>query len=291
MRWLLVVVALVLATPTQAQAQVDLTPYSGLGTWIDLYQAQAWRSPDATAAEIAAHGATTLYVETGNYRQRSDLVRPAGLAGLLESAHARGLQVVAWYLPSFRSPARDLRRALAAIRFETPRRDRFDAFALDIEASLVRSVPLRTARLLDLSRRIRGAVGRSYPLGAIIPSPVGMERKPRYWPGFPFQALAGIYDVFLPMTYFSYRAHGPAAVGRYTSRSIAIIRRATDDPDVPIHVIGGLARGTSTAEARAFVRAAATCGALGFSLYEFYGTSNAAWALLGAPPLATVLCR
>ena len=288
MRVAVAVAALALAAP--ASAQTDLGAYSGLGTWIDIYQPQAWQAPEATAAQVAARGATTLYVETGNYRQRSDLVRPAGLARLVEAAHAQGLEVVAWYLPSFRLPARDLRRSLAAIRFRTPDGDAFDAFALDIEASVVRSVPLRTARLLDLSRRIRAAVGPAYPLGAIIPSPVGMELKPHYWPGFPFGRLAGIYDVFLPMTYFSYRAHGPAAVLRYTTRSIAIIRRATGDPEVPVHVIGGLARGTSTAEARAFVQAATSCGTLGFSLYEFYGTSAAAWALLGAPPASTGVC-
>src|SRR5207253_543500 len=146
-----------------------------LGTWIDVYRRQAWRAPEATSARIAAPGAGTLYLETGNYRQRTDLARPAGLGRLVEAPHAQGLQVGPCYLPAFDSPVLDTRRALAAIRFRTPLGERFDSFALDIEASVVRSVPLRTARLLLLSRRIRGAVGPGYPLGAIIPSPVGME--------------------------------------------------------------------------------------------------------------------
>src|SRR5207302_11460664 len=176
--------ALAVAAPTPAHAEPQLTAYSGLGTWIDVYRRQAWRAPESTSARIAAQGAGTLFLETGNYRQRADLARPAGLGRLVEAAHAQGLRVVAWYLPSFVSPALDTRRALAAIRFRTARGESFDSFALDIEASVVRSVPLRTARLLLLSRRIRGAVGPAYPLGAIIPSPVGVEWKPAYWPGF-----------------------------------------------------------------------------------------------------------
>ena len=111
MRLAVAAAALVLAAP--AHAEPELSAYSGLGTWIDIYRPQAWRAPEATAAQVAVRGATTLYVETGNYRQRSDLVRPAGLGRLVEAAHAQGLQVVAWYLPSFRLPARDFRRALA----------------------------------------------------------------------------------------------------------------------------------------------------------------------------------
>lgn len=274
----------------RAEAAPDVTPYAGLGTWIDFYRPQAWRAPTATATQIAGRGAQTLYLQTGNYRQRSDLVRPAGLGPLVEAAHAAGLDVVAWYLPSFVSPARDLRRALAAIRFRTPNGERFDSFALDIEASVVRSVPLRTARLLALSRQLRAAAGRGYPLGAIIPSPVGMQLKPGYWPGFPYRPLAGLYDVILPMAYFTHRAHGTAAVLAYTTRSVAIIRHATGDPAIPIHVIGGLSGSTGPAELRGFMRAVSSCEPLGFSLYDFYGTSSAAWTLLSAPPLGAGFC-
>ena len=130
-----------------AHAEPDLTPYSGLGTWISIYRPQAWRAPAPTSARIAARGAQTLYLQTGNYRQRADLVRAGGLGSLVEAAHAQGLQVVAWYLPSFAFPGLDLRRALAAIRFRTPRGERFDSFALDIEASVAAiATRARTAR-------------------------------------------------------------------------------------------------------------------------------------------------
>ena len=231
----------------------------------------------------------TLYLQTSNSSRSADLVRPAGLGRLVDAAHARGLRVVAWYLPTLLLPARDLRRALAAIRFRTQTGGSFDSFALDIESSSVRSPALRNARLLDLSRRLRTAVGPSYALGAIIPSPRGMEILRHYWPRFPYSDLYRIYDVFLPMAYFSYRAHGTAPVARYVQRSVEIIRARTGDPDVAIHVIGGISQRTSAAEARGFMRAVRGCRTFGFSLYDFAGTSLAAWRTLtaAAPPSPT----
>jgi hypothetical protein len=169
------------------------------------------------------------------------------------------------------------------VRFRTQTGGRFDSFALDIESSSVRSPALRNTRLLDLSRRVRAAVGPSYPLGAIIPSPVGMKLLPRYWPGFPYSDLWRVYDVFLPMAYFSYRAHGDAAVADYVRRGVGIIRARTGDPDVPIHVIGGISQRTGAAEARGFMRAVRGCRTYGFSLYDFFGTRPAAWQSLLAP--------
>jgi hypothetical protein len=176
--------------------------------------------------------------------------------------------------------ARDLRRSLAAIRFTSTGGDRFDSFALDIESSAVNSAAERNRRLLVLSARLREAAGPDYALGAIIPSPVGMQFLPRYWPHFPYAALARTYDVFLPMAYFSYRAHGSAAIARYIRRSVAIIRVQTSDASVQIHVIGGLANATTRTDAAAFLRAVAVCGVEGFSLYDYFATKTAVWPLL-----------
>jgi len=110
-----------------------------------------------------------------------------------------------------------------------------------------------------------------------------MQLLPRYWPGFPYSDLYRIYDVFLPMAYFSYRARGTAPVARYVQRSVEIIRARTGDPAVAIHVVGGISQRTGAAEARGFMRAVHGCRTLGFSLYDFAGTSTAAWRTLIAP--------
>lgn len=237
---------------------------------------------------MARDGVRTLYLQTGNYGQRVDLVRRRALGRFVDAAHAAGLDVVAWYLPSFLGPEQDERRALAAIRFRSARGERFDGFALDIEASLVRRVSLRNRRLLRLSAVLRAAVGRDYPLGAIIPSPVGMRRHPAYWPRFPYRQLARDYDVFLPMAYFTDAGvRGIARTRAYLAADVSAIRVRTGDPDVPIHLIGGLAGSMGVGETAGFMRAVADCAPLGYSLYEFPITSQAAWRALAAPPATT----
>jgi len=113
-----------------------------------------------------------------------------------------------------------------------------------------------------------------------------MQLLPKYWPGFPFSDVYRIYDVFLPMAYFSYRAHVDIAVARYVQQSIGIIRARTGDPSVPIHVVGGISKRTGAAEARGFMRAVRGCRTLGFSLYDFFGTTAAAWRALTTAAVA-----
>jgi hypothetical protein len=125
-------------------------------------------------------------------------------------------------------------------------------------------------------------VGPDYPLGAIIPSPVGMARHPTYWPGFPYLPLARTFDVFLPMAYFSYYAHDSSAVYTYTRAVVRQIRARTATPDVPIHVIGGLAGGLGAGAMAGFVRALADCAVAGASLYEYPQTTAGQWARLAS---------
>ncbi len=259
----------------------DLTPYAGLGTWVSIYSPSFRTDAGRLAAGLAQRGVGTLFVETGNFRQSVDVVGRSQVGALVEAAHAEGLAVVAWYLPDFTNVARDLRRARAAINFRTSGGDRFDSFALDIESSSVRNSSVRNRRLLELSRRLRAGAGPDYALGAIIPSPVGMKLLPRYWPRFPYAALARSYDVFVPMAYFTYRARGRAAVSRYIQESVRIIRSQSGDATIPIHVIGGLAARTGAADAGAFVQTTASCGVDGFSMYDYDGTKTSVWSLLG----------
>jgi len=234
---------------------------------------------------MAARGVETLLLETGNSRQPADLVRPRQLGRLVDAAHAAGLRVVAWYLPTLLYPPRDLRRVLAAVRFTTPAGGHFYSFAVDIEASDVRTVTLRNMRLLALSEALRAAVGDAYPLGAIVPSAVGMEHHPKYWAGFPYAGLRKSFDVFLPMAYSTYRVRGRALSARYVMRSVALLR-AEAGADVPVHVIGGIANRMGPSEAAGFMDAIGRCGPIGYSLYDFPITSSSTWKALASPPPA-----
>lgn len=290
----LLLVAAVLATALVAPASGasrQRSVYAGLGTWLDIYATPYWIHPQREVAAMARAGIRTLYLQTGNYEQSVDLVRPQALGRFVDAAHAAGIHVVAWYLPSFLYPAQDARRSLAAIRFRTAKGERFDSFALDIEASLVKGVPLRTKRLLQLSARLRRAVGHRYPLGAIIPSPVGIRRHRHYWPHFPYRGLAHIYDVFLPMAYATDRhITGIRATRAYDAADIAIIRTRTRKPRVPIHLIGGLANAMGTKEIAGFMRAVGDCAPLGYSLYAYSVTRQTTWKALAAPPAARRSC-
>jgi hypothetical protein len=277
-----ILVALVLALPAGGAVPRDTSSYQGLGTWVDIFDGTVWAKPEASVARMSNLGVTTLYLQTSNYSQRVDLVRPAALGRFIDAAHANGMQVVAWYLPSLKNLRVDLRRSLAAVRFRSPHGGAFDSFAMDIEAEVVKPASKRTARLLSLSASLRTAVGASYPLGAIIPSPRGMELRPSYWPGFPFAGLAKRYDVFMPMGYFTYRYKGAAAARDYPVANVDLIRAAVGDEGVAVHAVGGLAGPATVAQVRAFASAAAAEGAIGASLYDYATTSAAEWRALSA---------
>ena len=241
--------------------------YSGSGAWIDRYDFATLGDPDLAVAQMAGRGVRTLYVETASWRvpRGVDIVAPLQTAALITAAHARGMKVVAWYLPGFKDMRSDLRRVRAALGFRTLDGQAFDAFALDIEATQVRSLARRNARMLRLSRMTRAAAGATYELGAIVPDLVSTAAAPALWPHFPYAAAAEYYDVFLPMAYSTLnRARGARAVYRYTAANVRFVSRATGRP---VHVIGGLVDDLTRRERSAVGRAALDGGAIGSSLY------------------------
>jgi hypothetical protein len=266
------------ARPTAAPDALSL--FGVRGAWLDIFAGATWGKPAQVIASLRAHGVATLYLQTGNYSQRTEVVRPRILGRWLEGAHAAGIAVVAWYLPALVDPRLDARRALAAINYRSAAGDRFDGFALDIEAS-IEPLAHRNENLLALAAKLRSAAPSGYPLGAIIPSPVGMERHPHYWPGFPYRRLATSFDAFLPMAYFSYYVHTPSGAYSYTERVVSLLRRRTS-ATVLIHLIGGLANRLSAPAVAAFARAADACKVSGVSLYAYAQTSSSQWAALDA---------
>jgi hypothetical protein len=270
--------------PSPKPAGPDLSAYGGLGTWVDIYDnadvfgPHAFGNPAAWAAKMRRVGVRTVFLEAGSYRH-PPVAFPHATARFIRAAHAAGLQVVAWYLPLFRNVAHDFAETMRVLRFRTSDGQGYDGFAMDIEAAIVPPRE-RIANFLRLSAMVRAAVGPDAALGAIIPSPRGLIRVPTYWPGFPYSQLERYFDVILPMSYFTFREHGAAAVGRYVRDNVEIIRRETGDPNVPIHVIGGIADDMAPDETLAFVRAARSEHVFGASLYEFPRTSAFEWQAL-----------
>jgi len=268
-------------TTAPAPRTASIEAYRGLGAWVDLYDAKAWRDPGAAVRNMAAHGVRTLYIETSNSGSAFALKDSWRLAVFIQEAHTRGMRIVAWYLPSLKRPERDYRRIAAAVAFRTPEGETFDGFALDIEASTVRSVTKRNHAVVALSQRIRALVGDTCPLGAITPSPSALAKKRGYWDRFPYRSLAAVYDVFLPMGYYTYHGHGPAAALVDTRANIRELRAQPGCSTMPIHLVGGLSGDSSTAEVRAFVRGSNEGGVQGASLYDWATTTRQQWHELG----------
>lgn len=278
-RTALLTLALLAAAPTAAHAADTErpSPFRGLAAWVDIFDRQPWTQPERAVRGWSCHGVRTLYVQTSNHSQPRAIFDPKALDRLLAAAHRRDMQVVAWYLPGFADPARDWQRTRAALAHRSPTGHRFDGFALDIEADVVRHVPTRSARMLALSSKLRRHT--ELPLGAIIPDPV----RQRYWPGFPYAQVNARYDAILPMSYWTPAGHprGERAIRDYTRRTLRAIRARTGERKVPVHVIGGIADAASVGEVRGFARAAVAGGAAGASLYDAPITSPAKWRALG----------
>jgi uncharacterized lipoprotein YddW (UPF0748 family) len=272
-----------LAAPTSATARASKEAYRGPGTWIDIFDGRVLADPFGTVADLSLKGVRTIYVETANYTNppAASIAFPVAIAALIDAAHANGMKVVAWYLPGFKNLKRDLRRSIDAIRFTTVAGGHFDSFALDIESNAVRRTAVRNARARRLSSRVRQAVGKDYPLGAIVPDQRSTSVSlPSLWPRFPYRRLRKYYDVFLPMAYSTFRGKGASFVYGYTTANVQYLRLMTGDPALPIHVIGGIADKLRSSEDTSVVRAAREQGALGTSFYKLRLSGAEEWEAL-----------
>lgn len=162
------------------------------------------------------------------------------------------------------------------------RPERFDSFALDIEPNGVKSAGARNRGLMALSDRVRRQVGPTYALGAIIPPPRAIERKKGYWKDFPYTMLAGTYNVFLPMNYYTFNTRHAAPIYTATTANMRILRSQPGCASTPVHMIGGISGDSSAAQVKQFVRAINETGCIGASLYGWARTSHAAWRVLSA---------
>jgi hypothetical protein len=275
------------AATAPAAEQADASVFGGLGTWTDIYDGRVYAQPEATAAAIAARGVKTVWAETANYRASADVVQPARLGRFVEALHARGVRVVAWYLPGHLNHGLDLRRARAMLSFRTLGGQSFDGIALNIEGTKLRDVSLRSKRAIDLTRRIRNEAGDA-PLAIIPFNPRGLERRPTTWPRFPWAQLARHADAFAPMIYTGGAYSGFDATYGYATRAIRLLRTHTKNPDVAIHVAGGVADRLGRDELEGFVAAVVDDGrTIGVSLYDWQTTPASAWPLLGGAAALT----
>jgi hypothetical protein len=256
-----------------------LDSYRGVAAWVDVFDyAPAYRGepavdPDEQVAAMQAAGVETIFLQAARLDERS----PEGitdrwwLASWLLAAHAHDLDIVAWYLPKHADPEADLARVRLIRDFRAVGHG-VDGFAVDIEWT--EGVPdhaARSAVLAEWSEDVRASLGDAV-VGAIVLPPVQIEViNDQYWPGFPWRDLADDYDVWLPMSYASFRseASGYRDARRYSTESIERLRNNLGLSDAPVHVIGGLAAEIRLGDLEGMVASMRETGALGVSVYDW----------------------
>lgn len=256
-----------------------LAAFSGLGAWLDVFD----HTDDPKTVLPLIHGAAkrgvrTIYIESSRYTAKTDIQYPRALGAALDEAKARGMRVVAWYPPGFKSVAFEVKRSLAAIEFVSPRGNRFDAFGADIEYT--QAVPdhaERNKRAIDYTKRLRAATGAQYPLAAIVIPPHTLERDKSRWPGFPWKTLAQSYNIFMPMNYWTAFGKNAATASDLTRYNTEKTRSLTGRA---VHNIGGLGDSADRNQVAAYVKAAKTAGSTGGGLYDYTTTRSDVWSEL-----------
>jgi hypothetical protein len=279
----------------------DLTPFRRLGAWVDVFDyaprlqrvGQEPRvTPDAIG-DMAALGVQTLYVQVANPdgAPANQLTDREELRALLARAHEHDIAVVPWFLPALTTPKDDLAtmRQILGLRAKG---ERFDGIGLDLESGEVPDIALRNRRTVDFSRRVRDLVGSSMPVAAIVYPAVQLEvLNTTLWPNFPYRGVNRYVDLWMPMSYYTYRSaeSGLRNAYLYTVDSVERLRKRIGD-DVPVHLIGGLAEESTPDDYLDMTRAAKATDALGWSVYDYATTGTWAWPYLrNTVPVPTTL--
>jgi hypothetical protein len=254
-----------------------VTPYYGLGTWVDVYDWSHYKGSTPTVGpeqvdQMAAVGVETLYLQTSKHDTPDVIAEPELLLPIIEQAHRRGIRVVAWYLPTLEDPVNDFNRIIASAGLDV------DGIAVDIENRKVGDLNERNRRLIELSKQVREALpGRA--VGAIVLPPVLLEVvNPNYWPSFPYREIAPFYDVWQIMGYWTDRKadSGYREPYKYTDENMRRLRNNLGQAGALVHPVGGV--GANGADDIApFLRAAVENGAIGGSVYDWRTTKAAAW--------------
>ncbi|MDQ6928633.1 MAG: hypothetical protein M3159_08215, partial [Actinomycetota bacterium] len=239
----------------------------------------------ASVERMAAVGVKTLYLQAARAEDPSspgDLIHPGILAAFVQRAHANGIAVVGWYLPHLGDVADDMRHLQAMLDF-APGGHGFDSISVDIEwRNSVADPDERSARLVDLSQRVRAAANGVPVSATVLPPVVTDVISPTFWPRFPWHQISSLFDVWLPMDYWTNRADGSPYrdAHRYTADNIRLLREDLGDSGAPVHVIGGIGDKATLDDYQGFMAAAGEQGVIGVSMYDFATTVPEAWPIL-----------
>jgi hypothetical protein len=297
-----VAASLLALVPSASAEEPSLDVFRQVGAWVDVFDyaprlQNAGAEPRITPeslADMSALGVKTLYLQVANpddapANQLTDRVQ---LRALLEAAHEHDVAVVPWFLPRAVVPADDIATMKQIVKLRAGG-ERFDGIGLDLESSEVADITVRNQRTVAFAKQVRKLVGDSVPVAAIVYPAVQLEvLNTTLWPSFPYQAVNKSVDLWMPMSYYTYRSSesGLRSPYRYTVDSVDRLRERVGDPDVPVHIIGGLAEESTPDDYLDMVRAADATDALAWSVYDYVTTGSWAWPYLrGNVPVPTTV--
>ncbi len=258
-RAVVVIVALALVMFNQPQISHASTPgpeglADGPGIWVNM-----WNYPegDAEAYCQALHskGIRNLFIQTS--RSNTDAIcHPDKLATIIDACHFYKIRVIAWSFAELNNPTADADKLIAAARLLSPKGQHVDAVAANMEKNLDQ------AKVEAYSSRIRTALGPSFPIVAVVYSPLNLAPQVAH---IPWKMLDRYYDVIAPMNYWNskYKKLDPYA---YTTLTVQRVRELVGRPDVEIHVIGD-GMGTHADSIMPFLKACQDAEATSASLY------------------------
>lgn len=270
--------------PVQTTLQVVASPaalVSGKGMWVRYADVQRLGGA-AIVRRAQSLGITHLYLWVGSTYDHDGFMGGPLLDSLLPPAHRAHIAVIAWIYDTLYNPGADLALARQAADHTAPGGDRADGLALDLETDATAT----PAIVGGFGQRLRSMLGPNYLL-------VAVTYPPQQRPDYPFATMARTMNVLAPMDYWHDQPQpfSPAQAAAFVTDSMTELRSATGDPNVPIAIIGQaydmFDDGTyspSGAEDTAALRAAASGGAVGFSLYYWGGATPAELQALGATP-------
>ena len=228
--------------------------YGGLGTWIDIYDDEAWgtRSRPSDRWSTTACARCTCRRRTTRGTRRSSIPRasrpsstpPGGTTSAWSPGTCRGSATSSSTCTGRSARSSSGPRTGAGSTRSRSTSSPGGAQPVGPDPAAARALRADPSRGGD---RVPARRDRRVPHRLKV-------ADPGFWPSFPWRRLAGTYDVFLPMTYYTYRVHGPRLASWYTAQSVQIIRQETSGLQVPIHVVGGISFDATGGETRGFVQ-------------------------------------
>jgi hypothetical protein len=247
-------------SPAPIAPEAESDAFAGNGMWIWYVAKANGGRPARIAARARAHRISSVFIKAGDGGDAWSQFTPE----LVSALEQRGLHVCAWQFVYGRDPAGEARVGAEAMR------DGADCLVIDAESDYEG----RYAQASTYMRRLRAAVGPSYP--------VGLASFPyvHYHPGFPYSVFLGPggAEFNAPQIYWR-------AIGTTVDRAIATTYTYNRVYERPIDPLGQLYGNPPASEVLRFRKLALASGWGGVSWWSWQHASRRDFAAAGRRPL------